>query len=282
MGTSIFLSAPPTPFYLESGVTIYQPGEQHPNRRNIGVFDLLIIEKGCLFMGEESTEWALKEGETLLLLPNKYHYAVRPCEEETKFYWIHFQAATHWEETNDREFSQSSQEYTIQLKKNWSFPYPKQGFSLVDRLISTTQERHSDSFWMRQQLFNEMLQVMDIRQNRQDSDPALAVAEQAEFFIKTNYQRGITNQMLSDELHFHYNYITRCMKKVYGVTPMEYLLKFRLEQAKLLLLRTDWSIATISEKVGFENPPYFTRCFSREMKISPLRFRKNYTEETIS
>ena len=39
----------PLPYFLESGKTHYMPGESHPNRRNLGVFDLILVQRGCLF-----------------------------------------------------------------------------------------------------------------------------------------------------------------------------------------------------------------------------------------
>ncbi|MFY0084702.1 AraC family transcriptional regulator, partial [Acinetobacter baumannii] len=81
------------------------------------------------------------------------------------------------------------------------------------------------------------------------------VAENAEAYLKTHYRSPVTGGMLSAALNFHYNYITRCMKSVFGQTPMEYLMELRLEQARLLLLKTDWPVSEISASVGFEHAP---------------------------
>jgi len=58
---------------------------------------------------------------------------------------------------------------------------------------------------------------------------------------------------------------------------MEYLLQVRLEQARLLLLKTDWSMSRISEEVGFEYASYFSRCFTALNGISPYQYRKQYS-----
>lgn len=86
----IHLAAPPFPYFLECDRTVYQPGDQHPNRNRMGKFDLIIVEQGTLFIGEDEKEWEVAAGHTLLLLPDRYHYAVKPCEEITTFVWIHF------------------------------------------------------------------------------------------------------------------------------------------------------------------------------------------------
>lgn len=92
----IHLAAPPFPYFLECDRTVYQPGDQHPNRNRMGKFDLIIVEQGTLFIGEDEKEWEVAAGHTLLLLPDRYHYAVKPCEEITTFVWIHFHTVGEW------------------------------------------------------------------------------------------------------------------------------------------------------------------------------------------
>ncbi|MEY8746097.1 helix-turn-helix transcriptional regulator [Paenibacillus tundrae] len=82
--------------------------------------------------------------------------------------------------------------------------------------------------------------------------------------------------MLAEALHFHPNYIVRCMKAKYGCTPSDYLQEIRLDHARRLLVTTDWSIDCVAEEVGFRYSPYFSACFKRKMGISPLQFRKQY------
>ncbi|MNI97963.1 Transcriptional activator NphR [compost metagenome] len=59
---------------------------------------------------------------------------------------------------------------------------------------------------------------------------------------------------------------------------MEYVMQYRLEQARLLLLKTDWSMARIAEEVGFVYASYFSRCFTARNGITPLQYRKQYSQ----
>lgn len=95
-------------------------------------------------------------------------------------------------------------------------------------------------------------------------------------YIQKNYKEKITNEALAAALHFHPNYIVRCMKSKYGRTPIEYLLDYRLERAKRLLVTTEWSIERIAEEVGFRYSPYFSSCFKQSVGLTPLKFRKQY------
>lgn len=53
----------------------------------------------------------------------------------------------------------------------------------------------------------------------------------------------------------------------------EYLLGIRLSRAKELLARTDVPVAGMARRVGYEDPAYFSRLFSRRVGMAPVRFR---------
>ncbi|MNR59015.1 Arabinose operon regulatory protein [compost metagenome] len=67
------------------------------------------------------------------------------------------------------------------------------------------------------------------------------------------------------------------MQKEFGCAPFDYLMRFRIEQAKLQLLQTDLPIARIAEEVGFNQAAYFASCFSRYEGLSPRRYRQRFS-----
>ncbi|WP_339157458.1 AraC family transcriptional regulator [Paenibacillus sp. FSL W8-0186] len=287
----VHFPAPPAPYYLECGYTSYAPGEAHPNRRNMGKFDLILMKSGTLFIGEEQRKWGLTAGQSLLLLPDRYHYAVQPCEEDTTFYWVHFHSVCKWAEfPADQQIALQSEQhyhefltspYDIQLPKMWDMPYPERAYQLMETLLQTPGTRQSSAFWTQQQAFEELLRMMDLRQLEQYTSPAVAVAEKTEAFIRNNYRTELTSGDMSAALHYHYNYITRCMKQVYGLTPNDYLQHYRLEQSKLLLLKTEWKIAEIANYVGFRNTPYFSNRFAGKYGCSPQQFRRQFSHTPV-
>jgi AraC-like DNA-binding protein len=103
---------------------------------------------------------------------------------------------------------------------------------------------------------------------------AIHLAEKIELFIRQNYTSKITNPVLKAEFNYHPNYLAKCMLKVYGLTPIDYLLQYRIEQAKKLLIQTDWSISRIADEVGFSNPAYFSSVFTNKQGTAPANFRK--------
>ncbi len=68
-------------------------------------------------------------------------------------------------------------------------------------------------------------------------------------------------------------YFSRLFKQSTGLTPHQYLLRCRTEQAKRLLKSSNLSIATIAAQVGFVDQSHLARHFKRLVGVSPSQFR---------
>lgn len=65
----------------------------------------------------------------------------------------------------------------------------------------------------------------------------------------------------------------RIFKKEYGITPYEYLLRAKIETAKLLLKNTQMRVKEISDRLGIENEHYFSASFKERTGLSPRAYR---------
>lgn len=66
----------------------------------------------------------------------------------------------------------------------------------------------------------------------------------------------------------------RKLKALTGNSASQFVRSYRLNKAKVLLTDTDLNISEIAFEVGFKDPAYFTRAFTREFGIAPSAFRK--------
>ncbi|WP_197480008.1 helix-turn-helix transcriptional regulator [Paenibacillus swuensis] len=104
--------------------------------------------------------------------------------------------------------------------------------------------------------------------------PSMKLNHQIKEYLSVNYKIPVKAQDLEEALHFHIDYLTRCLKKHTGLTPLQYLNYLRVEDAKSLLIHTDSKISVIAAQVGIENDNYFIRLFKKHTGYSPGEFRK--------
>lgn len=67
--------------------------------------------------------------------------------------------------------------------------------------------------------------------------------------------------------------LERRMKKVFGLTATQYVLRVRVDRARVLLLATTTPLAAIAAEVGFYDQASFTRQFARLTGQTPAQFR---------
>lgn len=81
-------------------------------------------------------------------------------------------------------------------------------------------------------------------------------------------------QYFAEKLHISLGYLNDLTKQYTNKTTTEFINDFIIEQSEILLKHTDYSIAEISYKLGFENPPYFTRLFKKKRNLPPNEYRR--------
>ena len=75
------------------------------------------------------------------------------------------------------------------------------------------------------------------------------------------------------------NKCTALFKQYTALSPINYLIAYRLEQAREQLEHTDWSISEIAEFVGFHQLSYFITKFKARFHQTPLQYRKKQSEK---
>ena len=97
----------------------------------------------------------------------------------------------------------------------------------------------------------------------------------AKRYIDENYSESITLDKLAEIAHVNKYYLSHSFKNEYNVSPIDYLMKRRITEAKALLTSTDFSLTQIAEQIGFGSLPYFSKCFRKVEGTSPNEYRKS-------
>jgi AraC-like DNA-binding protein len=85
----------------------------------------------------------------------------------------------------------------------------------------------------------------------------------------------ISNNQLADTGGMSVNAYARLFRDQTGYPPRKYLLRMRVEKACNLLHHSGRSIEQIASACGFSDRYYFTRIFTRTMRVSPGAYKKN-------
>lgn len=93
-------------------------------------------------------------------------------------------------------------------------------------------------------------------------------------YIQQHHMHSVSRQEIASALGVSKNYLTQIFHQELGISPWEYLNRYRIQQAKTMLRGTDASITAIASEVGFEDASYFGRVFRKQVGCSPQSYRE--------
>ncbi len=100
-------------------------------------------------------------------------------------------------------------------------------------------------------------------------------------FLNDNYREKITLQYLSAKFNASVSYICHEFTKEYKISPINYVIKRRITEAKFVLTNTELCVTDISYKVGYENVDHFTKLFISHVGCTPSEYRNKYRNNHI-
>ena len=123
---------------------------------------------------------------------------------------------------------------------------------------------------------NEMLSRFEsaLNHNHKLGSESQHIARQTMAYIHEHYTEPITRADIAKQINVSEGHLARCFQRDTALTPTAELNRYRVNQAKTLLISTDQSIASIAIKVGFSDNNYFSRVFRHEIGETPLSYRR--------
>jgi AraC-like DNA-binding protein len=77
----------------------------------------------------------------------------------------------------------------------------------------------------------------------------------------------------ADRLAVHVNHLNKALKEATGSTTTELISSRIIQEAKIMLKQTRWSIADIAYALGFDDLAHFSNYFKKQTTLTPLTFR---------
>jgi signal transduction histidine kinase/AraC-like DNA-binding protein/ABC-type sugar transport system substrate-binding protein len=99
------------------------------------------------------------------------------------------------------------------------------------------------------------------------------LARRAVAYMQAHHQQRLSRQEIADSLGVSQNYLSEIFQQELGLTPWDYLNRYRIAQARAMLRQGGRSVTEIAGSVGFSDPSYFGRVFRRIVGCTPQQYR---------
>lgn len=101
-------------------------------------------------------------------------------------------------------------------------------------------------------------------------------------YVQNHYFEKIRLGDMADQVNMSEGYLCRSMKRVFKVSPMDFLNQYRVSKAAAMIEETEKKFADIAFDVGFCNVNRFTDCFKKTMQCTPMEYRKKVKKSKIT
>ncbi len=80
---------------------------------------------------------------------------------------------------------------------------------------------------------------------------------------------------LVEAMNMSYSAVLKKIKAITGLSPVDFIKRMRLKKASQILQKGKYPIAEVCYMVGFSDPKYFSKCFTKEFGKTPSEFCNN-------
>ena len=94
-------------------------------------------------------------------------------------------------------------------------------------------------------------------------------------YIANSFQSQISLASLAQEAGYSRGHFLKMFRAATGVTPHQYVLKRRVDHARLLLKRREIGIVDIAADCGFSSQAHLTQVFGQHIGVTPAEYRRN-------
>lgn len=252
-------------------------------------FEVLYCYDGSVSEWMENEKIPFHSGDWLLIPPGMRHYTVN--ESDTRFTYVSL--IFDLDNPTFRKELKSIPRYLITREETIESQLPTYVELLeanVNELVLRDPEspiKHVTLFEglglqaLILQIVQELVLLSGQRRDRMDHPEAspheIEVASQIERLLSEFLHNSeVSIIQIAEQVGLSRGQCTKIFSKVFGMAPRHYVSTQRLLQAKEMLLYTDESIQTISDRLGFSSLSHFSRQFKRWTGKSPLQYRPKY------
>lgn len=274
-------------------------------------FEILIVTEGQMEFEIEDRKYILREGEAVFINSNLLHSARtiqgKPCAFfAVDFHYqflhedIHSRFAKKYlrpvldgkvvfpelisqvrqEELGRTEFETSKNKYNEEIRLGVQEVWQHKFLQMIQELqICPEHDPEPYELMLRSHILGawDLLErhSVRVRKGLHDDSKASERLEPVVAYMKENYAYEISLAELAAILPMSEGQFCRVFKQTMKMSPMQYLMRYRILQSCRLLQETDKKVGEIANLSGFNNISYFNKVFLQTIGCTPKEYRAN-------
>lgn len=241
-------------------------------------YQLIYIAEGRGFFYFGCDEPTIVEsGNMVLYRPGEFQKYIYYGADRPNVYWIHFTGAGA-----EEIFKRFGIDVQGNIISAGNHPDYSQAFSRIISELQLQKEFYEESAAL---IFMQLIMGIGRCMNETDlingSASVVEIDLACEYFHE-HYQENINIEDYIESRGMSASWFFRKFKEKMGVSPLQYILEIRLDNAKQLLRAADYSINEIATIVGYDNALYFSRLFRKHVGVPPREYRRaGKTSQTL-
>lgn len=237
--------------------------EQINHRRNWAMY---YISEGSVEIEINDETYVLYENSYIFFDRNESYLMKNPSDHHATLYIITYVLP---------ELDMTNAEFGIERYSN--LEKDNAVASLVTRLFNTWTEKKTGYIIKSKSLFLNLIYNIIVSSN----DTNLLLNEYSNLqrairYIHSNYSGDIRLDDLCSASNYSPTHIRRLFLKYFGLSPVKYITKYRIERAIFLLnYDNNYSVTQIAHMVGFNDICYFSKIFKKTTGFTPLEYKSS-------
>ena len=248
--------------------------------RNLIDFELIAVTEGVLYIADSKKQYVIKQGEYLLMHPDKFQHGYK--QSECKFYWLHFSIQNNDYSILD-ESELSFDHHKIYLPSAGAISFTERIIVLMKQLQDSDKRYHSSSLnnALTSAIIYELYCQGKVYKKYNDQKKSMQVYNDILDYISYHACENMRVSQIADYFGYNEKYLSTLFKKLSGISLKQFMLRAKMDVAKAELTDTNHSIAQIAYNVGFNDTHNFTNSFKKITGLSPSAYRESYTKRAL-
>ena len=237
-------------------------------------FQLLYIASGKTHFYLNGADIVVTAGHMVLFQPKEEQHYEYFGEDKPEVYWVHFTGS---------DVRNILKHYDIPLEEHVFYCGTPSAYVHLFKLMIEEFLACRVGYQELQEMYLREI-FLTVQRTRLEKPTIVSSAVQEEMdlarrYFHDHYHEPINVEDYARSRHMSLSLFMRNFKKVYGVSPKQFLLNIRMDNAQSLLETTDYSVTEIAAIVGYDNPLYFSRIYHKQKGQAPSDYRKVQKEK---